>query len=292
MRRQSFGRNVVGPEALTTSRRKHRYWYEPFGCAPICWDGEVALGSGAPSATVLHLNRMFTGFHTFEFTPLATAADSDAVIISPILGSEGGYSIGGDQFLGDGYELNFGGLLPTHPRVYLTGSEEFYFRIRISVEDISGISLFVGFRGGATIQSVQAALESYTDVFGINVLGDSASASAPVTLVHCLTGDASDTLTSVATLTSLADATQYEFEVRVGGQAGGPAVGSAGGRTIRGLVAGAELVGSPLETPVLTARYLTPIIRFTHVSDVAGQVKLWAAEGGLAEDHPEGLLAA
>ncbi len=291
MRRQSFGKNVVGPEAITPSRRKHRYWYEPFAVGPICWDGEAVLGAGNPGATILRVNRVFTGFHTFEFSPLAAAADSDAVIISPVLGSEGGYDWGGDQVLGDGFEVNFGGVKPTHPRVLLSGTDEGYFRIRLSVEDVSGLNLFVGFRGGATIQAVQAALESYTDVFGIQALGDSASAAAPVNLLHCLTGDATDAVTSVATASTIADATVYEFEVRIGGQAGGPAFGSAGGLTPRFLLNGVELLGSAAIANVLTARYWTPILRFTHVSDVGGQVKTWAAEGGLMDDRPEGLLA-
>lgn len=287
MRRQSFGQDVVGPEARTKSLRQHKYWREPFAVNPICWDGEAALADGAPSATILHQNMVFTGFHTFMFAPLATAADSDAVIIAPVRGSEGGYNWGGDQVLGDGYEINFGGLLTDHPRVYGTGvaapENGFYLRGRISVEDVSGLSLFFGFRGGATIQAVQAALESYTDVFGIVALGDSASAGAPVTIGHCLTGDASDTVTSVATSSALADGTTYEFEVGVG-----PVRGEARS-SLRPYfkLNGVEL--REITTNVLTSRFFTPILRFNHVSDVGGQVKTFHFEGGLADDH-NGLL--
>lgn len=291
MRRKSFGLDVVGPEAHTRSVRKHRYWYEPFAVKPLCFDAEAAIADGAPSVSVLHQNAVFTGYHTLLFTPLATAADSDAVIISPVQGSEGGYNWGGDQVLGDGYEINFGGLLTDHPRVYLTGSQApehgFYMRGRVSVEDVSGLSLFFGFRGGATIQAVQAALESYTDVFGISALGDSASAGAPVSISHCLTGDASDVVTAVATSSALADGTVYEFEVGVG-----PSFDNDVRSSLRPYfkINGVEI--REITTNVLTARYFTPILRFNHVSDVGGQVKTFQFEGGLPQDHNGILLSA
>jgi hypothetical protein len=278
--RKAIADGAVGIEKLTTALRKHRSWYEPFACGPIAWDGEAATADGAPSATILHVNRLWTGFHTFEYSPLATAADSDAIILAPVLGSEGAYSFGGDQVLGDGFELNFGGVLTTHPRVYLTGTDSFYARLRLSIEDVSGLSMFFGFRGGATIQAVQAALESYTDVFGITALGDSASASAPVQISHCLTGDASDTVTAVATNNTLADGTVYDFEVMVQGL------------KARFFINNIELRNSPLSTALTSGRYFTPVFRFTHVSDVGGQVKLWAADGGLLDDRPNGLLTA
>lgn len=278
--RRHLADGAVGREKFATSLRRHRSWYEPFACGPIAWDGEAATADGAPSATILHVNRLWTGFHTFEYSPLAAAADSDAVILAPTLGSEGGYSFGGDQVLGDGFELNFGGVKITHPRVYLTGTDSFYARLRLSIEDVSGLSMFFGFRGGATIQDVQAALESYTDVFGISALGDSASAAAPVLISHCLTGDASDVVSTAATNNTLADGTVYDFEVMVQGL------------KLRFFINNIELRNSPLSTSVTTARYFTPIFRFTHVSDVGGQVKLWAADGGLLEDRPNGLLTA
>jgi hypothetical protein len=278
--RRHLADGAVGREKLSPALRKHKSWYEPFAAGPIAWDGEAATADGAPSATVLHVNRLWTGFHTFEYSPLATAADSDAVILAPVLGSEGAYEFGGDQTLGDGFELNFGGVKTTHPRVYLTGRESFYARLRLSIEDVSGLSMFFGFRGGATIQAVQAAVESYTDVFGITALGDSASAAAPVQISHCLTGDATDSVTAVATANTLADGTVYDFEVR------------AEGLKARFFINNIELLNSPLSTALTTARYFTPIFRFTHVSQLGGQVKLWLADGGLLEDRPNGLLTA
>lgn len=274
---------AVGPERIATNLRKHKFWEEPFAGSPLAWDGEAALASGAPSVSVLHRNAIWTGFHTFEFTPLATAADSDSVITSPVLGSEGGYDWGGDQFLADGYEINFGGRLANHPRVMLTGSggdASMVYRVLLSVEDISGINLFFGVRGGAAIQAVQAAIESYTDLFGIQILGDDSSAAGAVNLLHCLTGDASDVVTSVATASTAADATLYELKIVILGL------------QLRAYLNGVELLGSPLATAARSGIYLTPILRFVHTTDLGGQVKTFRAQGGAVEDIPEGVLTA
>lgn len=289
LKRTSIGRGVVGPESITGSGRFGRYWYEPFSVKPICWDGETANGAGNPAGSAIHVNQCFTGFNTLEYS----AVGADATILAPAIASEGGYNWGFDQTLAEGVEVMFGGLTPTHPRVYRAGSEEFYARLLFSSEDISGMHLFFGFRGGTAIQSIQNALESYTDVFGLQILGDDSSAGAAVNIQHCLTGDASDAVTTIA-LPSLVvvDNTQYELEVIVGGTQGGPAVsGGPNGLTIRFKFAGVEVyAGTLLSATAL--KYYTPIFRHLHTSDLAGPVRTWRAEGGLAEDRPDGLLVA
>jgi hypothetical protein len=269
IQRKSIKDGAVGPEKLAGTLQRHRYWYEPFAQQPL---GFGADGYADPAGTDAMLNMLFTGFNLFQWYNIGTQT-----IVIPAMTTDGHYDVGFDQTAAEGIEMVFGGLYSTanehHPRNYLSGTDEYYARIKVNIEDVSGVDLFFGFRKS---EAYQAALTTYTDVFGLQILGDSSSAAAAVNWVTQL-NDATD-LTTTA-LTTLADATSMELEVRVKGRTARPLVDQAPPST------GATFT-------VDSADIVFPVLRLLNTTDVGGEVKLIAAEGGLLADHPGTALPA
>lgn len=267
LQRKTIGNDVVGPEKLTDSVRSHKFWYEPFSQAPIAFS---ATGYDNPTGSDTVVNHLFTGFNMFQWYNIGTQT-----ILIPALTTDGHYDIGFDQTAAEGINLVFGQVYTTanakHPRHYTSGTDEYYARLKFKCEDISGLDMWFGF---IKHNAYSATLTGYTDLFGIQVLGDSSSAAGAVNAVTQL-NDATD-LTTTA-LTTLADDTAVEFEV-----------------SVKGRVA-SFLVDGVRYNPTFTVDaddIVYPIIHMLHTTDVGGEVKLIAAEGGLLADHPDGLLAA
>jgi hypothetical protein len=267
IQRKTLGDGVVGPEKLAAPLREHRYFYEPFNQTPIIFNAD---GYSDPSLTNALTHHMFTGYNLLQYSGL----DENTGVVVPALTTDGYLDIGREQTLAHGMELVFASPLATaHPRHYTMGTDEPYFRVKFKAEDVSGIDLTIGFR---KVQAFAAALATYTDIIGLRVLGDSSSAAGAITVVSTL-NDATD-ITSTTLAETLADDTAIEFEVRFNG------------RVADYRIDGAAPTVTPTAFTADSADVYTPFIYFLNTTDVGGEMKLMAAEGGLMADHPGGTL--
>jgi len=176
IQRRSLGDGIVGPEKLSVSQRYKRYFYEPFVQEPFSWT-ITTDGYGDPTGTTGNVNGIHTGFNNFTWVVLGTQT-----IVVPAITTDHVYNFGIDQTLADGFELNPSTVVVTnatyqHPLHYKVGTDEAYFRLLFSAEDISGADLHVGFR---KVEAYQTAVGTYTDYAAIRVLGDSTSAAGAI----------------------------------------------------------------------------------------------------------------
>jgi hypothetical protein len=270
IQRTSVGKGVVGSERLVRSLRQGRYCFDNFSQEPLCWvkGSIIASTPTGPAGTDATQNCVFTGRHTFEYTFIGD--NTDAFV--PVLASEGGYNWGATtELLGRGLEINFGGLYAGHPRCYKSGTDEYFARILLNIEDVSGIDLVFGFRKNEDNTNV---LTNYTDVFGIQILGDSSSGLAAVNIFNIL-NSGTDIVT--ASSENLTDLTSVELEVRVKG------------RTARFFFDGAELSPNTSYT-VDSGDVVAPFMWMTDTTDLGGAVKVLAFECGLLDDKSEETL--
>lgn len=259
--------NAVGFEKLAKSVRLARVWDDFFSEEPICYQKGAANGLTAPAGTDATVQGIFSGKHIYEYVYIGTQT-----ILRPVLATDGGWDIALDQTAGEGIEINFGSLLNQHPRVFRAGTDEWFARVLLAIEDVSGADIFFG---GRKLEAYQAALATYTDLFGLRILGDSSSAAGAITAVTNL-NDASD-LTETTLTSTAADGTSIEFEVQMRG------------RSARFFINGAEVNPTPSFT-VDSGDYFTHVLRLLHTTDVAGIVKLLRAQGGLLADRPDETL--
>jgi len=271
--RNHIKRDAVGPERLSPSVRLKRYAYDSFSQEPLVWQKPPATGvSAIVAGTDATENMFFTGAHSFEYRLIGTASDVQA----PILASDGGYDIKLDaDTLGDGVEINFGGLKWGHPRNYDPSAEDFFARILLITDDASGVDIVFGFRKMA---AYQAALTGYVDIAGIEVLGDDSSTTAAFTVVSNLGASGStDYVSTAISATPLEDATAVELEVR--------SIGNKAHFYVNG-----REYASDLQPAWAASEKVSPILRFLQTTDLAGQVKMLAFECGLLADRYDGNL--
>lgn len=272
--RDSISADAVGPERLSPSVREHRYFYDPFSCPPKVWI--KTDGNAAPTGTEGNENCVFTGFHTFEYTIRGTASD----VFKPVFGTSGGYDwkFDGDT-AADGVEINFGSIISgIHPRTYRVGTESFFSRLLIAVEDVSGVDLMFGFR---KIQANLTDPNDYTDLAVLRVLGNSDTSAADVLVVTNLNNATdftsqtalSGSLNSAPSAITLADGVEMELEVVVEGTR---AKFFVDGKRVQGLTA----------FDLDSGDIVTPFAFILHTTDLAGTIKTLAVEGGLLEDRP------
>ena len=262
----------VGPETLSKSLRHKRYFYEPFVKQPFSWT-ITTDGYGNPTGTTGNVNGIHTGFNNFAWQVKGTQT-----IVVPSVTTDHAYDFGLDQTLADGFELNPSTVVVTnatyaHPLHYTVGTDEAYFRLLFSAEDVSGADLTVGFR---LVEAYQTAVASYDTYAGIRVLGDSSSAAGAITLVNEL--DASATAATDTTDT-LADGTAVEFEVRIVGT------------KARFFINGASPTIDLRTFAFTSGDVVMPFVFFLNTTDVVGELKFIRMEGGLLADHPGVLLS-
>lgn len=266
-RREQYDHDTVGPERLAKSFRQNRYFLETFMTEPF---STVKGANAAPGGTSGESVLVFTGRYTFEYYFVGGASDG----AYPLLASDGGYDWKFDaDTVAEGIEINFGSLKTGHPRTYVS-TEDFFFRGRISADDASGVDAFVGFR---RVAAYAQTLTEYSDVFGIRILGNSASTDAAFTAVTNLNNaGATDYTSTNLNRAGLEDATAVECEIRCKGRAGEFYIN--GVRFREGTF-----------TPD-SGDYFTPVIRFLHTTDLAGPIKTLCVEGGLLKDRSKQLL--
>jgi hypothetical protein len=268
--RDAITRNSVGAEKLTPSLRRRRFCHTEFWEEPHVYT--ATDDNGAPTGTTGNVNIAADELYKFEYVILGAGQ----TIVRPVLATGGGWDWGMDQTATEGVEINFGSQKEGHYRTFQVGkasAPEFYARLRFTVEDISGVDLYFGFR---KVAAYQTAIATYTDVGLIRLLGDSSSAAAAVTTVTNL-NDATD-VTETATGSTVADGVDTEVEVRVVG------------RRAQFLLNGAQVGQANFQFDL--DDWLTPIAFIAHTTDVAGQIKTFGFECGPLKDRPEGLLSA
>lgn len=264
----------VGPENLTLSLLKGRYFFENFMQEPFA-RVKASNTDFEPMGTSLAEVVLMTGRYNLEY---AFAGDNTDVFI-PTLASEGGYNFGGSSDVaGTGFELSFGGLLNGHPRNHTPSSEDWFFRALFIVDDASGADIFLGFRKAGVYA---ATLSEYGDVVGLRVVGASGSTDGTFSIVTNLNNaaatDSYTSTTPVPAATGLEDATAFELEVR-----------SVGGRA-QWFINGVRYGGTTYTYD--SGDVMKPVIRMLQATDVAAQIKVLAAEGGPLEDRQPGTLA-
>jgi hypothetical protein len=260
----------VDAVALENAIRTGRYFYDNFGM-PLR-TGVYTDPDTDPAGTDTTVNVWDTGRHVFLYTNIGEATAT----LKPSLTTDGYPTFALEALLGQGFELNFGGILAGHPRNTLMGSEDAFFRALLAVDNASGIDLFFGFR---RIEATAAALDTYTDIAGLRVLGDSSSAAAAISILTELNDDTAPT--SVETTQTLADATDIELEVRV-----------RENRYAEFRINGAETTVKVTGFRFDTGDVLCPVIHVLHTTDVFAEFKLKAVEGGPLNCRNASLLSA
>lgn len=261
---------------LDLNTLKNRYFLELFMNDPLCTVPGISTDVN-PAGTDLTAVRCHTGFNTLQYTFIGEATAS----FIPLLASEGGYNWNTSTNLdGIGVEVNFGGDLPAHPRNHVpyrsdgTG-EEWFFRVLVAADDWSGADITVGFKKAAV---AVGSLTEITDFVGVRALGDSSSALAAIQVAVVLNNaGATDYTTTAVDTGSLTDATAVELEVR--------SVGSKAKFYVNGVQ-----VASTVDYTFDTGDSMSPIVRLIQATDLAAQLKTFAAEGGpLYARRPESL---
>lgn len=274
---RKYPKEAVAPTQVSRSLKSDAYVFETFSQEPFCYVKQPAAGTiAAPTGSTLTENIVDTGRYKFEFYFIA--AQSDQLV--PLLGTEGGYDWCLDaDTLGDGVEINFGGLTPGHPRNWVPSSYDNRFaRILMIFDNSSGVDAFFGVK---KVAAPVTTLTEITDVAGIRILGTSDSSDATFTIVTNLNNGGSTDYTSTATsVTGLEDATAVELEIR-----------TVNGRAFY-FVNGAPVTGV---TPYTfdSGDVVCPIARLLQATDLVTQVKTLCYEAGkYPEDRtPASLLS-
>lgn len=266
---------AVTPRHFTPSLKTDRYVFETFSQEPWSYVKQPAVGTiAAPTGSTLTENIVDTGRYKFEYYFIAAQTDQ----LVPLLGTDGGYDWCFDaDTLGDGVEINFGGLTAGHPRNWIPANKDDRFaRILLIFDNASGVDAFFGVR---KIASPVTTLTEVVDICGIRILGTSDSTDATFTIVTNQNNEGTTDYTSTATtVTGLEDATAVELEIR-----------TVGGRAFF-FVNGVEVAGAPTFT-FDAGDVVCPIARLLQATDFVTQVKTLCYEAGLyPEDRTQASL--
>jgi hypothetical protein len=261
---QKHPKAAVGPQNLSNSIKSDVYVFETFSQEPFCYVKQPAAGTiAAPTGSTLTENIVDTGRYKFEFYFIA--AQSDQLV--PLLGTEGGYDWCLDaDTLGDGVEINFGGLTVGHPRNWIPANRDDRFaRILLIFDNASGVDAFFGVK---KVAAPVTTLTEITDVVGVRILGTSDSSDANFTVITNLNNAGSTDYTSTATsITGLEDAVAVELEIR-----------TVAGKAFL-FVNGAPIAGAPTYT-FDSGDSVCPIARLLQATDLVTQVKTLCYEAG------------
>lgn len=235
-----------------------RFFYDNFKGRPLCVKSD---GAGAATGTATNLNLCNTGKNTFEYFIIGTQT-----IVAPTI-TTGGLNIclddGDTGSEGAEYTL---GVTAQSPAAYTVGTDAFYMKYKIKVEDQSGITnLFGGFR---LVEAYQAAIAGYNTYGAIGMKRVNASTTGDVYIASELDGDAGADLD---TTNDFVENTFYTFGVYV----------SKGGDityTIDGV--------APTTTRAEQATagdVMVPFIRYLDHTDTPGVITLAEFECGLLD---------
>jgi hypothetical protein len=279
IRRDNVQADSVGPEKLVKSFREARYGFEPFSRSPHSWlavgNGGTVSGYADPTGTGGNVIGLDTGYNTFVWTVIGTQGDAK---LTPRLTTDGYYDFSLDNTLSDGFELlvggdslvTTGGNLPSH---YTMGTDSGAFvRLKFKAINASGVDLVVGFR---KVEAHQADFNSYDELAGLQVLGDSSSAAAAINAVNILNNAATN---SDSTGDTLADATSVELAVFI--------TGRVVTVTIDGAATSTEVDAFSFDD----GEVVQPFIQFTQTTDLCTELSFQRLEWGLIEDYNDTTL--
>lgn len=265
------GRRSVGPENMVDSILRGRYLFETFTQEPlVSKKGAVYV---APAGTSLQEQFLDTGRYRIEYTFLGDATDA----FVPTLGTDGGYNWAAlaTATVDRGAEICFGGTTVAHPRNFIASSEDWFFRVLLSIDDASGVDIVVGFKKVAT---PVLTLTEVTDIAGLRIFGDSSSGLAALSIVTNLNnGGTSDVVSTVIDTGSLTDGQVIELEVQ--------SIGKKAQFFVNGV---RRFPSSPYTFD--TSDVLAPVIRFLQTTDIAAEVKTFAVECGPYADRAKDSL--
>lgn len=265
------GRRAVGPENMVDSILRGRYLMELFNQDPmVSKKGGIYV---APAGTSLQEQILDTGRYRLEYSFLGDATDA----FVPTLATDGGYNWAAiaSNTLDRGAEVCFGGTTVAHPRNFIASAEDWFFRVLLSIDDASGADIVVGFKKVAT---PVLTLTEVTDIAGVRILGDSSSALAALSIVTNLNnGGTSDVVSTAIDTGSLTDGQVIELEVR------------SIAKKAQFFVNGVRKFPSAVFT-FDTDDVLAPVIRFLQTTDIAAEVKTYAAEAGPIADRSKDTL--
>lgn len=258
----------VGPERLTPSLRAGRYMFETFMQEPACFiPGALQT---APGGTDLAVACAFTGRHLLYYTFVGDATDA----FVPTLASEGGWNwVLTTATLARGVEVHFGGFKDGHPRNFVPSNEDWFARLLLLVDNVSGVDATFGFRKNA---DAVETLTEVTDIAGLRILGDSSSALAQLQIITNLNNAGSTDYTATALTPALTDAQTIELEVR------------SIGRVAKFFINGVQYTDTSLTFD--SGDVLAPVARLIQATDLATQIKTLAYEAGPIDDRQEGSL--
>lgn len=136
--------------------------YEVFDHQPVCFDD---AGYGDPTGSEGDENRMITAQgNYFEYHIIGAGGQT---IVAPVFGANG-LNIALDQASGEGLEISQGITARSRGAFIIGAAEDFFLRVRASIEDVSGEAEFaVGFR---KVEAYQALIDNYDEMAVLNAL--------------------------------------------------------------------------------------------------------------------------
>lgn len=196
------GRVVGGQNAQDLSPAKVRevnekFVYDLFRSRPIFHDQD---GIGDPTGATGDENIMITEHAIYEYHVLGAGQ----TILAPAFNATLGVDIVQDLISTEGNEVSLG--IGANSRgAFTVGTDEFYFKAKLRLTDVSGISdCFVGFREQ---EAYNADHEVYENIAGFNI-------QAGVINIQTIVDDGSTTTTDT-TETDWLDNATHDLEIRV-----------------------------------------------------------------------------
>ena len=163
-----------------------RYTIEKFECDPVT---SIKAGGAAAGATG-NENMMCLGHNMFEYHVLGAGQ----TILAPSLVATG-LLVSLDQTDNEGAEYTQG-ILARAKQAMVIGTDEFYFKLKFSIADVSGADeVAVGFRKA---EAYQANIDDYADMAVLNVIGGAINIETMIGAAGTVTTDTTDTWADAA----------------------------------------------------------------------------------------------
>lgn len=239
-------------DRITQYKLNRKHCFEEFS-GPV--QASKSAGAGAATGTAGDVNILATPENTFEYHIKGTQT-----IVAPVATTVG-LDVGMDQTSGDGLEITRGIIAANRRKnVFKVGTDgDFFCRVKLKVEDISGLDLSFGFRKA---EAYQAAIDDYDEAAFITVSTGAAGRYNSETILN----NAANTVTNLG-LTVWADTETHELMVQVRG------------RAVTFWVDGVKALAAPAFN-FDADELLIDFLDARHTADVAGTVEIIEYECG------------
>lgn len=169
-----------------------------------------------------------------------------------------------NQTSAQGAEYVFGGNHARGRCAFVIGTDEFFLKVKLSIADVSGADVQIGFR---KVEAFQAAVASYSDYAAIFYDG-TASTAAGTTKTHTELNGAGEATTNMSLATADADTLTAYISVNKGGEVRYKFNGAASTAAVYYAFDSGDTV--------------VPFIHYLNTADVAGAIDLQEFTCGLA----------